>query len=545
MTEDAAKKQQTHFTGFSAESFRFLAELTEHNNKHWFDEHRRQFNKQVDQPLRALVTDLSAFMLARHPDLETLAKTGKTIARINKNIFGRVETGLYNTEYWAAFYRQAYTKQTDLQIFLGLRANCFEAGLLCNYRAGALLDAFRQQILNNIGRFFALLQNLRFPVVLYNDESRTQPLRIETAADLEQLEQGNSLAILRHFPARDETLRSNRLIAQLEATFEAFWPLYDRVTSGARQPLDIDDIVEFQDNEPEVEIAYDIDDIKRDSYLDEDFINRVRNLLLHKKQIIFYGPPGTGKTFLARRFARYFLAGKGEYKLIQFHQSYSYEDFIEGIRPEAQQTESGHSVLGYCVVDGIFKKFSEQARNGGKDSQFILIIDEINRGNLARIFGELLYLLEYRNGTVELPYSKRSFNIPANLYIIGTMNTADRSIALVDHALRRRFHFIQLAPSIVVLRRFLLEHRPKYIWIADLLARLNQQLSTHGVGREFHIGHSHFMSRNIDEEQLRLIWEFTIIPTLEEYFHNRVELVSKYSLRELSRGLIDQELLPA
>src|SRR5262249_59959666 len=106
-------------------------------------------------------------------------------------------------------------------------------------------------------------------------------------------------------------------------------------------------------------------------------------------------------------------------------------------------------------------------------------------------------------------------------------------------------HFVHLAPDVTVLRRFLAEHRPGYEWIAELLARLNNQLEADGIGRDYHIGHSHFMSRDIDEEQLRLIWEFTILPTIEEYFHNRAELVAKYQLREMTRGLIDQELLPA
>ncbi|KAF0247766.1 MAG: putative ATPase [bacterium] len=332
------------------------------------------------------------------------------------------------------------------------------------------------------------------------------------------------------------------MLPTIEETFEALLPLYQQVISEQTTPLEIDEVLEFHaDNE--IEITYDIEDLKQETYLEEGFIKQIHNLLVHKKQIIFYGSSGTGKTFIAEHFAQYFINGKGEYKIIQFHPSYSYEDFIEGIRPETVPMENGQSTISYHVLDGIFKQFCQQARNSGKDSKFVLIIDEINRGNLTRIFGELLYLLEYRNNTVELPYSKKTFNIAPNLYIIGTMNTADRSIALVDHALRRRFHFIPLNPDANVLRKFLVEHVPEQAWIADLLLKLNQQLTNHGISREYHIGHSHFMSRNIDFIELKLIWEFTILPTIEEYFYNRLDLLAKYSLAELSRGLIDQTLL--
>ncbi|MEW6733997.1 MAG: DUF2461 family protein [Acidobacteriota bacterium] len=535
----------SRFVGFSPETFQFLADLAADNTKNWFAANRRRFIKYVDRPLRALVAELGPFLQKRLPELEITPKCGKTLSRINKNIYGRVDTGLYNTEYWAAFYRRSLTKQTDIQLLLGLRANAFEAGLYCSYRASALLDMLRDRILANRERFLMLLQGMPFPLTIYTDEARAQALKIETVADLEQIRSGKCLALVRRFTPSDEQLRSHKLVGVLEETFELLLPLYELTSSDQSMPLSLDQVLEFPGVDWEADSNYDLDDLKHDTYLDEDFITRVRSLLIHKKQIIFYGPPGTGKTYIAKRFAQYFLAGKGEYKIIQFHPSYAYEDFIEGIRPETQQTESGQSMLTYTVVDGIFKKFSEQARASGKDAQFILIVDEINRGNLSKIFGELLYLLEYRDATVELPYSKKSFNIPANLFIIGTMNTADRSIALVDHALRRRFHFIHLAPDVSALHCFLAEHRPGYEWIAELLARLNRQLEAHGISREYHIGHSHFMSRNIDDEQLRLIWEFTIMPTIEEYFHNRAELVAKYDLRELCRGLIDREMLPA
>src|SRR5262249_23937955 len=145
----SAPDHRHRFNGFRPEAFQFLADLAAHNTKKWFDAHRQEFIKYLDEPLRALVTALGPFMRARRSDLETAPKSGKTLSRINKNIFGHVDEGLYNTEYWAAFYRYSQTKQTDLQLYLGLRADCFEAGLYCSARAGARLEAFRNQILNN------------------------------------------------------------------------------------------------------------------------------------------------------------------------------------------------------------------------------------------------------------------------------------------------------------------------------------------------------------------------------------------------------------
>ncbi|MBI4854195.1 MAG: DUF2461 family protein [Acidobacteria bacterium] len=530
------------FSGFSPKTFKFLSDLEANNQKDWFSSHHLDFIKEVDQPLRALIKELEPFFLSHSSDLETSAKTGKTLSRINKNIFGHKETGLYNTSYWAAFYRKTYKKQTDLQLFLGLRPTGFQIGLYASHRAENLLTKFRNYIASNKTRFFSLIENLRFPINIFTEETLSQPLKIGSLDDLEFLNQGKCLAILRSFSSDDETLFSSNLLFRIEETFDSLLPLYKQIISDLSSPLEIDEVIEIE-GDNEIEITYDVEDLKQETYLEEDFIKQIFNLLNHKKQIIFYGPSGTGKTFIAEHFAQYFINGKGEYKIIQFHPSYSYEDFIEGIRPETIPTQSGQSTLSYQVLDGLFKQFCQKARSGNKDSKFVLIIDEINRGNLTRIFGELLYLLEYRNNIIELPYSKKTFNIPPNLYIIGTMNIADRSIALVDHALRRRFHFISLNPDANVLRKFLREHAIEQVWIADLLVKLNQQLTSHGISREYHIGHSHFMSRNIDFTQLQLIWDFTILPTIEEFFYNRPDLLAKYSLAELSRGLIDQTLL--
>ncbi len=249
------------------------------------------------------------------------------------------------------------------------------------------------------------------------------------------------------------------------------------------------------------------------------------DILNDKKQIILFGPPGTGKTFVATEFCKY-LTSKygGEYQIIQFHPSYSYEDFIEGIRPH---TSNGN--IEYKVEDGLFKKFSKEAY-ADYAGKYILVIDEINRANLPKVFGELIYSLEYRDKAkaVTLPYTKESFSIPVNLWIIGTMNSADRSIALIDYALRRRFYFIELMPDVTILERFLTKNSTKLDKerIKSFFNSINLTISNdERLGRHFQLGHSHFMKPNLDYKMMSTIWQYAIKPTLEEYYFEDIQQV--------------------
>jgi len=261
--------------------------------------------------------------------------------------------------------------------------------------------------------------------------------------------------------------------------------------------------------------------------------------------LIFYGPPGTGKTYLAQHLAQFLVGGKPEnVKLVQFHPAYSYEDFFEGFRPV--QTADGQGVT-FKPLPGPLLRLVDAARQRPEEP-YVLIIDEINRGNLAKIFGELYFLLEYRDKAVDLLYSSaegtgQAFTLPENLVIIGTMNTADRSIALVDAAMRRRFAFVELhpeeAPTQEMLGRWLASRE-----LPDDAARLLAELNARIEDRDFKIGPSYLMRPRIyhDKSGFERVWRTQILPLLEEHHYgDGIDVAERYGLPALRHRLgIDQ-----
>ncbi|MGO4650235.1 AAA family ATPase [Arthrobacter sp. 2RAF22] len=277
-------------------------------------------------------------------------------------------------------------------------------------------------------------------------------------------------------------------------------------------------------------------------FVDQTWLQKQLNLLERRGQIILYGPPGTGKTYLAMHLAEH-VAGDAKYTaIVQFHPSYSYEDFFQGYRPDTTDIGS----LTYRLQDGPLRRIVEQAASN-PEFNYVLVIDEINRGNLAKIFGELYFLLEYRDTPIKLQYSKSdddSFTLPSNLFFIGTMNTSDRSIALLDAAMRRRFSFVELhpqkEPTKSVLRRWLVRHgldpAP-----ASLLEAVNERI---GDG-DFQIGPSFLMPRNPEflPDQLEEIWEHEILPLLAEHHYGEgLNIEQVYGIDALQAGPRPREL---
>jgi 5-methylcytosine-specific restriction protein B len=269
-------------------------------------------------------------------------------------------------------------------------------------------------------------------------------------------------------------------------------------------------------------------------FVDVGWMRDVVWLLEDKRAIVFYGPPGTGKTFIATQLAAALQPNDSLRRVVQLHPSYGYEDFFEGYRP------TGEGSLSLKKRSGPLRELADRAR-ATKDPA-VLVLDEMNRGNLPKVFGELYLLLEYPDENVSLMYSPEdSFEYPPNLFLIGSMNTADRSIALLDQALRRRFHFIGLFPDQEpvrgMLRRYLAKYRSNMLVVADILDEANRRLGD----RNMAIGPSHLMRGDLDDEVLERVWKYSVLPTIEDRFAATPDELDRFQLPALRAALDEGE----
>jgi len=419
----------------------------------------------------------------------------------NKSIeekFSMYKEDIYN--FITNFDKDNYVSM-DYQV-LPQGANYIKSKLINIYHTNELLCIDSVSILRKIANFFGISENGLNDSIEYN------------------------IAIIKMF---DKERKENQLSPW--DLSEVLWQYYqDYIDDVKTEDEDIEEVVEEENT----------DNVHEDLFMSDEQIKDIVLLLEKKMNLILQGSPGVGKTFSIDKIIKQNFDiedAKEQILMIQFHQSFSYEEFIEGLRPNIHDN-------GFDIKSGIFKLFIDENVKANPNKNYFLIIDEINRGNLSKIFGELLLLIEKDkrgpNYKVKLPYSNEYFYVPKNLYIIGTMNTADRSLALIDYALRRRFSFVDLKPMFdsekfndYLNHNGLKHHEVKKI--NDTMTKINHDIRN-DLGENFEIGHSYFVDKNIHnfEEWYEHVMKYDILPLLKEYYFDDEEKYEKF--------LVDLEL---
>ncbi|HVS39923.1 MAG TPA: DUF2461 family protein [Gemmataceae bacterium] len=533
------REEQPGFGGFCSDTFRFLHELAADNRREWMESQRDRYRFAVREPLTELCRALASRYIrpvlhgVHGWDLEAEARSGRALTSICKNDYGRSRP--YNTSLWIAFCRSGTAGRRDAQLFVRLDANGLRYGLRISRKAREACTRFR----NNADKLADLLYRcLRDGGALAacrfgRAEFGEAPRAVADLDDLRAWAGGRSFEIAAELPADAPLLGADELAGEILLTFDRLLPAYACAVEDDPLPFLVGRAG------PAAGDRFTDADFRRATFLSDDWLRRTRGLLDLKRQLILQGVPGTGKTHVVRSLARLLTGGRDEaVRLVQFHPAYAYEEFVEGVKVRSIESNGRHDVI-YPVEDGLLCAFAAEAALRPSEPH-VLVIDEINRGNLPRIFGELLYLLEYRDQAVTLPYSRRGFRLPSNLYILGTMNAADRSTALVDQALRRRFSFVEMPPDAAVLAAWYHVHVPAAgptfaERTTALFDRLNARLRA-DLGPHAQVGHSYFMTPDLDENRLHLVWRHHVRPLLDEYFAGQPGRAAAYDLDQMLDG---------
>jgi len=516
---------------FSEATFEILAQLHDEPTYEFYTAHKDALWNHVVEPFKGLMMAVRENLPAAI--LEKMETEKRVFASILKQF---AKQGSWDF-YWGAFYPKGGKRTHDAQLFMWINRDHLEFGFYigeygsdqrnrflrnCRQNHEGLVRVLRDSLANNTIQFGEHRDTIGGSEA-FDDARKTWPSFEDWLKD--PSESDVHAAVL--LPKEDVLRRSlGQLAEEIADVYQRVFPLVLLATLDSPMPM-IGDYL-GADGPSGINPEYSLDDCAQDTYFDKATLEHWVRAIERKKQAVVYGPPGTGKTFVAEHLARHLIGGgDGFCDIVQFHPAYAYEDFVQGIRPKRK----GDGQLDYPVVPGRFLDFCDKAR--GCQDRCVLIIDEINRAKLAQVFGELMYLLEYRDREVPLA-SGGSLRIPSNVRIIGTMNTADRSIALVDHALRRRFAFLALYPNYDVLRRY---HQGTGFDVEPLIAvlhKLNRQIGD----RHYEVGITFFLREDL-AEQIEDIWRMEIEPYLEEYFFDQPDKVDA-----LRWDRVAQEVLP-
>lgn len=497
---------------FTAETFEMLAKMSADPLADTYHLNKEAIKKTVEAPLQTLLREAAATL--PKPMADYLETEKKIFARFLKNDYGQGGAWDY---YWGALYPKGGKRTSDAQLFVWINKDRLEFG----FYTGDSGDECKKRFISNakanshfLDKSLSALageENLLFGA--RKEETRKE--KPSCTKWLENISLDNISARVELKAAEVIGLSRQKLVQRVARIFEGLFPLV--LIASSDDPFSKMTAVIDDDSEIELLPDYSLEDCAKDSGLDLETVARWSRAVERKGQAVIYGPPGTGKTFTAKLLAKHLTGGgDGFIELIQFHPTYAYEDFIQGIRPKSR--EDGK--LTYPLVQGRFLDFCDEARLC--KGTCVLILDEINRANLSRVFGELMYLLEYREESIPLAAGER-FSIPGNVRIIGTMNTADRSIALVDHALRRRFAFLELSPNYTVLEKFHAANGYPAAGLIETLKQVNRQIGD----AHYMLGISFFLRSDI-KDQIEDVWRMEIEPYLEEYFFDQNSKVDEF-----------------
>jgi len=509
---------------FSETAFDLLAALSKQPTREYYSSHKQEFVDHLERPFQALFGEIIAILPP--PITEAMETERNVFSRILKNDWGR--GGAWDF-YWGALYPKGGRRVEDAQLFVWINQEWVEYGFYIGVYGSDQRKRYVRNCHDNHEVLKQLLGNLP------TTEGLVWGPRPDEVTGISVHESGPEVLTFDEWlrdPGGDKAraavwlkkrevigIERAELATRIAQTFQALFPLVLLATLDDPLPKVREYLEGTEEEETEENPLYPMGNLAVDTGLREDLLERWVRAIERKKQAIIYGPPGTGKTFVAQHLAKHLVAGtSGFVELVQFHPSYAYEDFIQGIRP--QRRPDGQ--LDYQLVPGRFLEFCAKAR--AVQGPCVLMIDEINRANLSRVFGELMFLIEYRDQAIPLA-GKTVFRVPENVRIIGTMNTADRSIALVDHALRRRFAFLHLAPSFDVLRSYH-QARNAGFNVEGLIAAIravNQVIDD----VDYEVGITFFLRDSI-EADIEDIWRMEIEPYLREYFFDHPEIVDQF-----------------
>jgi 5-methylcytosine-specific restriction protein B len=541
---------------FSAETFNLLAQFYENPSSDFYIAHKKDFLKYVEEPVKYILSQVE----------EQLPDFIKKYINIKRERFcSIIETRKWeSTAYSVAFFCEDVPFPDDTQLILRFKNQKLTFGLevkesvfqlmlyiykkkyrddfdyieiikgynLSNKHYFSLKSSWKEEGFLDDDHFF---YGLDLEEIYYEIEAEKNlyelleniliqiPVHLQESKNFESVLFGNIFAGISLESKQILGYSSKNIINIIAQTFTKLFSLFLINNFYYRHDLRLllDEYLSVY--EKGFNAVYQLETISEITGFKTTQLTQWIHAINRKGQAIIQGPPGTGKTFIAEKLAKHLIGdGDGFSDIIQFHPAYTYEDFIEGLRPITQNGQ-----LTYSIIPGRFLEFCEKAEVC--EDICVLIIDEINRANLSQVFGELMYLLDDRQDTkrsITLA-SGTPFKIPTNVRIIGTMNTADRSIALVDNALRRRFAFIPVEPNLEVLRQY--HQREKTGFPVNKLISILKRLNKDEIkNKHYELGISFFLTNPLNENIIKDIWQMEIEPYLEEYFFNDPATMNKF-----------------